>query len=200
MKKFNYIITCCYIFVILSSCSKHYQLKKNDLNFFPYKGNEALVFQSDKNRMDTTFLKGFNKINGCATPISFFSDKCDGIILNCTRTDPNYDRYLVGKQLVEIIARKNGETYISFQIMLKGSWFYGNSFCNLSEFDKMQNTELIIENKIYKDVKVFEASDYSKQFEQRANYVEKFYWSVSQGLLGLDRRDEKWRLIKIYLY
>jgi len=68
----------------------------------------------------------------------------------------------------------------------------------LSEFDKMPNSELTIGNTVYKDVKIFEASDYAKQYEQRGNYAERFYWSVSKGFLGLDKRDEKWRLIKIY--
>jgi len=57
---------------------------------------------------------------------------------------------------------------------------------------------LTIDDIVYRDVKVFEASDYAKQYEQRDNYAERFYWSVSKGFLGLDRRDEKWRLTKIY--
>jgi hypothetical protein len=148
--------------------------------------------------MDTTFLNGMSNFNGCGDPLAISPNQCDGISLNCTRTDPNYDRYLEGKRLVEIVATQNGETHISFDIILRGSWFYSMDSYSLSEFDKIPNTELTIGNTAYKDVKVFEASDYAKQYEQRDNYAERFYWSVSKGLLGLDRRDEKWRLIKIY--
>ena len=148
--------------------------------------------------MDTTFLKGTSSFNGCGDPLAISPNQCDGISLNCTRTDPNYDRYLEGKRLVELVANQNGETDISFDIVLRGSWFYNTESYSLSEFDKMPNTELTIDNKVYKDVKIFEASNYAKQFEQRDNYAERFYWSVSKGFLGLDRRDEKWRLIKIY--
>jgi hypothetical protein len=70
---------------------------------------------------------------------------------------------------------------------------------SLSEFKNIPNSELTIDSKICKDVKIFEASEYAKQYEQRDNYAERFYWSSSQGFLGLDRRDEKWRLIKKYV-
>jgi hypothetical protein len=197
-KKITSIFIYCLFVTTIVSCSKHYRLKKDDIKYIPYKGNEVLIFQSDIGRMDTTFLKGMSDFNGCGDPLDMFPDKCDGISLNCTRTDPNYDRYLEGKQLVEIVATSSGNTHISFDIVLRGSWFYNMDSYSLSEFDKMPNSELTIGNTIYKDVKIFEASDYAKQYEQRENYAERFYWSVSKGFLGLDRRNEKWRLIKIY--
>ena len=197
-KNICYIFAYLFLVTAIVSCSKHYRLKKDDLKYIPYKGNEVLVFQSDKNRMDTIFLKGMSDFNGCGDPLDISPDKCDGISLNCTRTDPNYDRYLEGKQLVEVVATQEGKTHISFDIVLKGSWFYNMDSYSLSEFDKMPNSELTIDNKTYNDVKIFEASNYAKQYEQRDNYAERFYWSLSQGFLGLDRRDEKWRLIKKY--
>lgn len=99
---------------------------------------------------------------------------------------------------MELVATKGGQPHISFEIVLKGSWFYDKHSYSLSAFNKMPNVELTIDNKVYNDVKVFEAGDYAKQYEQRDNYVDRFYWSVTRGFLGLDRRDEKWRLIKIY--
>ncbi|HEX7906264.1 MAG TPA: hypothetical protein VF487_20460 [Chitinophagaceae bacterium] len=184
--------------VTIVSCSRSYHLERGDLKYIPYKGNEILVFKSDNNRMDTTFLTGKGKGSGCAGSQELFPDECEGISINCTRTDPNYDRYLEGKWLVELVATKSGETHISFDIVLRGSWFYNMGSYSLPEFDKMPNSELTIGNTVYKDVKIFEASDYAKQYEQRENYAERFYWSISKGFLGLDRRDEKWRLIKIY--
>lgn len=198
MKIFVYLFTYCLILTTLISCSNHYKLKKDDIKYIPYKGNEILVFKSDKNRMDTIFLKGMSNFNGCGDPLDFFPDKCEGISLNCTRTDPNYDRYLEGKRLVEIVATSNKQTHISFDIKLRGSWFYSMDSYSLSEFENIPNYELTINDKTYKDVKIFEASEYAKQYEERENYTERFYWSLSKGFLGLDRRDEKWRLIEIY--
>ena len=93
-----------------------------------------------------------------------------------------------------------GITYLSFDITLKGSWFYSaNDDFSLSEFDSIPNTKMSIGTKKYVDVKIIEASANAKQYEDRDNYVERFYWSLNDGFLGLDRRDKKWRLIKKYV-
>lgn len=199
IKKNAFIFICCLFATTIISCSKHYKLKKSDINYIPYKGNEVLVFHSDKNRVDTIFLKGMSKFNGCGDPLDMYPEKCDGIRVNCTRTDPNYDRYLEGKELVHIVAIQSGDTHISFDIVLKGSWFYNLDSYSLSEFDNMPNSELRIGDKVYNDVKIFEANDYAKQYSHRDNYAERFYWSVSHGFLGLDRKDEKWRFIEKYV-
>lgn len=198
MNKIAFIFISCFLVIAISSCSRHYRLKENDISYIPYKGNEVLVFQSDKNRMDTIFLKGTRNFNGCGDPLDISPNKCDGIALVCTRSDPNYDRYLDGKELVTLVAAQSGETHIFFDIVLRSSWFYSLDSYSLSQLESMPNSELTIDNKVYKDVKVFEASEYAKQFQDRDNYAERFYWSLSQGFLGLDRRDEKWRLIKIH--
>lgn len=89
--------------------------------------------------MDTTFVKGMSDFNGCGYPLAISPDKCDEISLNCTRTDPNYDRFLEGKQLVELVATLSGKTHISFDIVLRSSWFYNMDSYSLSEFDKITN-------------------------------------------------------------
>ena len=94
---------------------------------------------------------GKDKGSGCAGSQELFPDECEGIRVNCTRTDPNYDSYLEGKWLVEVKATKSGETHISFDIVLKGSWFYNLGSYGLSEFEIMPNSELTIDNKTYKD-------------------------------------------------
>ena len=65
MKKNISTFTLCFILTTIVSCVSHYKLKKDDIKYIPYKGNEVLVFQSDKNRMDTIFLKGISKLNIC---------------------------------------------------------------------------------------------------------------------------------------
>jgi hypothetical protein len=196
LKKAACIVTFFILGITIISCTGNYKLKKNELKYIPYKGNEILVFRSSKNRMDTIFLKGMSIFNGCGDPLSLFPDKCEGIGLNCTRTDPNYDRYLEGKRLVEMVATSRRETHISFDIVLKGSWFYSLGSYSLAQFENMPNSELTIGSKTYNDVKVFEASEYAKQYENRNNYAERFYWSTGDGFLGLDRKDEKWRLFE----
>lgn len=187
------------ILAILSviSCGKSYKLKKGDLDYIPYKGNETLVFESDQGHADTIFLSGTHPFNGCGDPLAIFPDKCEGIMMTCTHTDPNYDRYLDGHDFVSLVAHGD-ETDISFDIAMKGSWFYDYHPYSLTLFDNMPNRELTIRNKKYSDVKVFEAGEYGRQFKDRDNYAERIYWSVKEGFLGLDKKDEKWRLVGKY--
>jgi hypothetical protein len=198
MKKIIYIILYSFLITTIISCSSHLKLLKDNRKYIPYEGNEILVFQSDSNRMDTVFLKGIEKVNGCYDSLSLFTNQCGSLNLICKRTDPNYDRYLDGNILVHLRVTAYGKIEIYFDIYLKGSRFYNIYYYNLTELDNMANSELTIGNTVYKDVKIFEAEDYAKQFDQRANYVERFYWSLEHGLLGLDKKDERWRLIKRY--
>lgn len=179
------------------SCVIHHPLKKEDVLQIPYIGTETLIFQSDKNQNDTIFLTGTRRFNGCYDPLAVISKKCEGISYTCKHTDPNYDRYLCGQKLVDLVADQKDVTYISFHIAMKGSWFYHNSSFSMNEFKALPNTSLIINDITYSDVKVIEASSYSKQYEDRANYAERIYWSLSKGFIGLDRKDEKWRLTEI---
>ncbi len=178
------------------SCSSDYKIDKKDFSLIPYNGKEILVYKSSENKLDTIFLKGFDQYSAGSDPLAFFPDHYEIYRLNCKRSDPNYDRYLEGKSLVELGASESGQTYISFDIKLKGSWFYNLTSFSKKEFDSIPLTELNIDNKLYKDVKVFEADG---SYEQRDNYVERFYWSISQGFLGLDKRETEWRLIKKYV-
>ena len=70
------------------------------------------------------------------------------------------------------------------------------SIYSKTEFDSIPLSKITIDKKVYDDVKIFESDG---SYEQRDNYAERFYWSVSEGFLGLDRRNEKWRLIKKYV-
>jgi len=195
MKKTQIILTLILTFVIVS-CGRNYRIDKDDLKYIPYEKNETLVFKSDLNRYDTIFLKDLQRFNGCYDPLSISPDDCEGYYMACKRSDPNYDRYLEGRELVSIGASSNGYTYISFDIKLKDSWFYNLESFSLEQFDSIPTREMKVENKTYNDVKVFEADG---SYSKRDNYVERFYWSVSEGFLGLDRRDEEWRLIKKYV-
>jgi hypothetical protein len=92
------------------------------------------------------------------------------------------------------ISKIKNETYIGFDITLRYSWFYENAYMNLIDFKSLPNSEMKIGDKIFNDVKIIEANN---KYIERDNYVERFYWSVSQGSLGLDQRNRNWRLLKI---
>lgn len=181
------------------SCGRNYRIDKNYLNYIPYEKNEILVFKSDLNRFDTIFLKDLRRFNGCNDPLSISPDDCEGYSMTCKRSDPNYDRYLEGKELVSVGASPDGITYISFDIKMRSAWFYSMEHYSLSTFESIPNTKMTIEDKTYGDVKTFRPDEYGEHYSSRDHYVERFYWSKSNGFLGLDTRSEKWRLIKKYV-
>ena len=193
--KFILIITIGFIFV---SCGRNYRIDKDYLKYIPYNGNESLILKSDLNRMDTIFINELRRFNGCYDPLSFKSDDCEGYQIVTKATDPNYDRYLEGQGLMSIVKSKDGNTYIYFGITMKGSWFYGAELYPLSlkRFDSIPFSNMEIDNKKYSDVKIINSDG---RYSKRENYVERIYWSVSEGFLGLDRKDEKWRLMKKYV-
>lgn len=177
------------------SCGKDFKLDEKNLNIIPYKGNEILIFESSQKRKDTMFLMGYENYSTPFGPMELFPDEHEVYKIKTKLTDPNYDRYLDGKSIIELTAGESGTT-IWFDIAMKGSWFYGKSIYSKAEFDSVPITRLTIGNIEYDDVKVFESDG---SYEERDNYAERFYWSLSEGFLGLDRRDENWRLTKKFV-
>ena len=195
----NKILQKIILFVLIigiSSCSRTYKIDKEDFELIPYSGKENLVFKSSENEMDTIFLKGFNRYVTHTEQMTFFPDKFEFYDLHCKRSDPNYNRYFDGKTFVQLVSSSENETFITFDIKMKGSWFYGKGIYSKSEFDSVPITKLIINNKTYNDVKIFESDG---SYKKRDNYTERFYWSLSEGFLGLDKRETEWRLINKYV-
>jgi hypothetical protein len=191
MKKLRLILFSSIFLLVLLSCGT--KIRKEDTKYIPYKGNEILVFQSNQNELDTIFLTGISKFNACYDPLSLFKPACEGKELSCKKSDPNYDRYLPYQTFMSISKIKN-KTYIGFDITLRNSWFYGKGYMDLEHFKNLPTTELKIGDVVFNDVKIFEADN---SYIKRDNYVVRFYWSVSQGFLGLDQRNRNWRLLKI---
>ena len=191
MKKLKLIFVFNTLILVLLSCGT--KLKKDETKYIPYNGNEILVFQSNHNELDTIFLTGISTFNACYDPLSLLKPSCDGKELSCKRSDPNYDRYFTDKSLMSISKIKN-ETFIGFDIKLRYSWFYGKGYMYLEDFKNLPNSEIKIGDVIFNDVKIIESDN---TYIERDNYVERFYWSVSHGFLGLDQRNRNWRLIKI---
>lgn len=188
MKKLKLIFI--FNILVLSSCVT--KLKKYETKYIPYNGNEILVFQSNLNELDTIFLTGISKYNACYDPLSLLKPSCEGKKISCKRSDPNYDRYFTNETLMSISKIKN-KTLIGFDIKLRHSRFYGKEYMDLEDFKNLPNSEMKIGNVILYDVKIIESDN---SYFERDNYVERFYWSVSHGFLGLDQRDRNWRLIK----
>ena len=106
----------------ITSCSRKYRIDEADYSLIPYKGNENLVLKSSEHKYDTIFITGIDRYLAGSDPLAFFPDRYEIHRLNCIISDPNYDRYLEGKKLIELRASSD-ETFIWFEIAMKESWF-----------------------------------------------------------------------------
>ncbi|WP_299444265.1 hypothetical protein, partial [uncultured Aquimarina sp.] len=175
------------------SCNRTYKIDESDLELIPYSGNESLVFKSSKNELDTIFLKGFGQFEVDSDPLEFFPDKLEFYRLTCKHSNPNpkYKGY-IENSLMQIHRFSDSQTYIEFELSLKGTM----GSCNMSktDFEKIPITNLNINGKLYNDIKTFTSDIHTK-----GKLPEKYYWSISEGLIGIDDNDVKWRLIKKYV-
>jgi len=200
MKKGKFIIIIFGILIFFYSCGKKSKIPDYAYEIIPYEGNEILVFESSNNDRDTIFLKGFDRFMAGGNPLDFFPDKSEIYQLKCIRSDPNppngEHRYLDGKFLIELYPVGKNDYGVNFDIIAKWSWYYGKKHFSKSELDSIPNSRIFINGKEYDDVKIIEAND---SYSNRDDRIEKFYWSLENGLLGWEKKNEKWELIKKYV-
>lgn len=193
MNKILQIIILFVLIIGITSCNRTYNIDKLDFDLIPYSGNENLIFKSSSNELDTIFLKGFDRYMVKSDPLSISPDKFEIYRLVNIHSNPNrkYDGY-IESSLMELHSFSDSQTYLEFTISLKGTM----GSCNLSkkEFGDIPLTKLIVENKTYTDIKTFTADIYTK-----GKLPEKYYWSISEGLVGIDDNGVEWRLTKKYV-
>ncbi|MFY7709176.1 hypothetical protein ACOSQB_01005 [Tenacibaculum sp. MEBiC07804] len=197
MRKVKFIIITLGIFTFFFSCGKRTKIPEYAYGIIPYKGNETLVFESTNNDRDTIFLKGFDRFMAGGNPLDLFPYKSEIYQLNCVRSDPNppngEHRYLEGKYLMELYPVGKNDFGVNFDIIAKWSWYYGKTHFSKNELDSIPNSKISIRGKVYDDVKIIEADG---SYSNRENRIERFYWSLNDGLLGWEKKNEKWELIK----
>ena len=192
MKNTYYIILTFIISIMLFSCKTH-RIDKKYYNRVPYVGNEILVFKSSENDKDTIFLKGTETFKMVSHYLFVGNEQFYRI--NCDCADPySPTRIFKDQPFVSLNAAVDGKTYISIRAILRNAYFRGAHF-TIKEFDDIPLKTIKIENKVYTDVKIVEA----KKRQNDQNFAIRFYWSVSEGFLGLDKENLEWRLTEKYV-
>lgn len=185
------------VLITFYSCGKRSKIPDYAYEIIPYKGNEILVFKSSNDDKDTIFLKGFDRFMAGGDALDLFPNKSEIYQLNCVRSDPNppngEHRYLDGKYLIEIYPIGKNDYGVNFDIIAKWSWYYGKTHFSKNELDSIPNSKVLISGKEYNDVKIIEADN---SYLNRNNRIERFYWSLKNGLLGWEKKNEKWELVK----
>ncbi len=180
--------------------SNKYKLSQDDLSWQPYKGGEVLTFQSNTGELDTIFVnpKIIRETKPFGSDWRIFPDKFESICVLVKSSDPNppkgtNHRYIESCILKITKTIEANECWIQFLFTAKDAWFYDNSR-NKSELIKLQKNNLNTKNKNYDDVIIIKPRN--SKYESRINNIEKLYWSLSEGYIRYDLKDNKyWELI-----
>jgi hypothetical protein len=192
MKKTFCILFTLVISTMIFSCRTH-RIDKKYYNRVPYNGNEILVFESSEKENDTIFLKGTETFKLFGHRL--FQSNKQYYTVSCDCADPySPDRIFRDQSFVSLSGNKDGKTYITIRTILRNAYFQYAHF-SIAEFDDIPLSTISINDKYYTDVKIVE----SKERKNHENFADRFYWSVSEGFLGLDKGDLKWRLTEKYV-
>jgi len=171
---------------------------KLDYSLIPYKGNEVLIFESNKGETDTIFLAGTKSFITATDPLDIFPTKAEHYYILARSSDPSLrgskHRYLTNP-MVELSMSENNETYLKIDFTAKDAWFYGDSWLKKDKLMAKPKISMELNNEKLNDVVVFE--DLEKHYYDRTNHVEKLYWSLSKGIVRFEKKDnEVWELKK----
>lgn len=199
MKKIIVILSIPTIFILaLLSFKTNYRLTNFDIDFNPYNIGDTLLFNSNKGEKDTLIIYSIKKRVLTEKCYSFFScicsklttDSWEGFYVNTHKINENS----IGKTLLKIRAGPDGRKTISFEIYINNARWYGDS----ESLEQIKNINLItFDNgmQTFSDVQVIKSN--SKEYLERDNFIEKIYWSKSNGLIGIDKLNgEKWVVTK----
>ena len=177
------------ILILALSCKK-YEITEKDMELIPYSQNEILVFESGKQELDTIFISGFKNYLADSDPLAILPNKIEFYSVEYEFKDSNYDRYLPG-ELIKIQGSKHHEIFIWLNINI--GTISGN--CSLSKKEIIESSSIkwTFQNKSIEDVKVLESDIYT------GNYPEKIFWSISQGLMGIESDKGFWKLKNKYV-
>lgn len=184
-----------YLFLIfvLASCgaNKVNLIDEKDIELIPYKGREVLIFETNEEEKDTILLNGYERYSKEGG--DFLTPK-----IVVTETESYYLNSLKDNGKVsysEVILELNPYSLIFDFPDFKN--VICSSYQNLDEFKKMKLSELSIKGKVYNDVKVLIHSQ--EKIDYEINFADKIYWSLSEGYLGFDHKELKYRLIEKYI-
>ena len=176
----------CLSILVLSVSCRTFEIDEKDLELIPYSRGEILVFESDKKEVDTIFITGFDSLMADSDPLAILPDKQEIYRVNYRLNESKYNQ-----ELMKLQGSRNHEITIWFDITL--GKIKGLSAISKKELKELPNISWVFNNKTLKDVKTLESN-----LIPESDQV-KIFWSISEGLMGLESDFGTWRLIKKYV-
>ncbi len=191
----NFIV----IIVALTSCKNNEELSKEDFSWMPYKGNETLIFKSNKNDIDTIFLLRKDTILAYPEPQALNGRVYEVVSVSCRHfrdTAPQF-RYMEGPFL-ELRKSIDAEAELDILLNAKGGVFYKGDPIKLDVLQRQPTISIATQFSGSLNVyKIF--SDQIERYGDRSDFVPVVYWSRSLGLVRFDQTDSiYWELVKKY--
>ncbi|MFN8358559.1 MAG: hypothetical protein U0264_01470 [Candidatus Kapaibacterium sp.] len=180
--------------VIFSGCYKRYRLDNYDIAFNPYKYGDTLLFKSNEIYKDTMIVVSIDRHVLKDRYTLLFGDSWEMLCVNTKRPD---NEGMWG-DILDLRVERNGAKTIWMQFHVDDANWYG--FQNADE-DSVARI-LRLPKQLFKrgsislnDVCEIVSTD--TEYRDREDFIDKLYWSKSQGLVGFDKLNgEKWLVEK----
>nr|WP_321237643.1 hypothetical protein [uncultured Psychroserpens sp.] len=194
MRKASEILILIYTFVLLTSCGSTYRIQETEYNYIPYNGNEILIFESNKNDIDSIKLKEYKGWSRPSKyPYRLSSEKYEKygfelIQSKSSNSNPDF--------IVEIFASNWKGLRIDIRAKSENTNYINQNRFTKQEFEEIPRHSMKLNGIEYVDVIIIEGNISSYPNDSQ---IIKFYWSEKNGLLGWNKESTEWRLLKKYV-
>lgn len=164
-----------FILLVIYIWPKTHKIPKRILKeYVCYHPKEVLVYTSNEGEHDTIFITGSDSYISGRDPLAIIQDK--------------YEFFKVDGGLLSFYfhERRRVRFVTNFQIYNTAT-FYGAGGFYIEELEEMPFHKVMIQDRIYDDVWIFEATD--REYEDRDDFIEKLYWSKSYGAIKFEMKN-----------
>jgi len=189
------------ILIIFTSCGNNYLLNDNDKKWNPYKGNEVLVFESNKGQIDSIHLRGAYIEKNVLSPYAIFPDSIEILKVYCNNYDPNSNFLCGDDEFIEIrpASPADGDYSSFFFVLTMKNAIIEGQFHFIENLDTINVTSLDINNRKYNDIAIIKGIYEDNIFEWEKPNNQIIYWSKTDGIVMFDLGDGNiWKLKNKY--
>lgn len=202
----NSVIALLLLFFVISlcQCRTGSTLSKSAKAWIPYTGNETLVFESNDAKRDSIFLLGPESgisrgeqyiIQHDYEWLGIKARQANLSVYDTTVAPEQQRRDNIMYTIIDL--NSEGGDNISFDLVTLGARFYELPHFALSELEDRKPETLSTVYDDYDDVYILESTKGAEAAYSRFdNYVERIYWSKSQGLVRYDKKNNEYWVLK----
>ena len=191
MNKILFNISAVFVIVVIASCSRTYLIPEEYLDLIPYKQGDELIFRSNNGVLDTLFVVDVDSFISSNDPLGINADKEETYVV-LTKKDRSSS--FVNK-LLSLTATEDNGIVVKLFFVSERSHFYGKKSFTVSELNDKEVLTQKINGNLYRDIWLFQATE--REFEERANFIERLYWSKAEGVVKYEKsNNDYWEIVR----